>query len=263
MAPSGAAGVCSSPVPVPGMASRGTRRQVGQVGEEAPVGDVLAERDPVDLLEPRHQRPVGPQGHDLVAERRGSTRSRSPRPPAWCGACGPGPTAPPPRVSPTAGVEGHHVLGPQHQLGRGPVVELLQRPGGLHLGGEDHARVDLGLAEAACPAALDGGGRHRGDRWAAVGGVFGTTATAARPATARPPRASTPVPATAPDAGRSPSAPPSPPWRRSGPVRRAAEPAAARVHLGEGARPACRPGRSVTPPRPGRPAPPRRRTRRR
>ena len=56
MAPSGPAGVCEEAGPGAGDGVEGHGREVGQVGEEAPVGHVLAEGDPVDLLVAGHQR---------------------------------------------------------------------------------------------------------------------------------------------------------------------------------------------------------------
>jgi len=63
-----------------------------------------------------------------------------------------------------AGVQRHHVLGPQHQRrGQASVLGVDQRRGG-ELGGGDGGRVDLGFAQSSHPPAL-----HRGDPQGADG----------------------------------------------------------------------------------------------
>ena len=173
MAPRGPAGVVQQPGPGAGHGVEGNGRQVGELGEERPVRDVLAERNPVDLL---------------VAGRPARRRAR--RPPPRCGMPWPRrvsvtPTtsvesqadgqvgrARPPRVSRRAARRAR----PRPRAtapGRGgcPAVRWVSGVGGGHRGGQHHGRVDLGLAEAAHPAALDGGCGHRPDRGPAVGGV--------------------------------------------------------------------------------------------
>ncbi len=139
------------------------------MGEEAPVGHVLAERDPVDLLVPGHQRPVGPEGHHLVEE--GSVRHRLGHTDHQGGPKCPGQ----PRQHGLFGgvgqhrVEGHHVLGPQDQL-RWAVV-VLEVLGGRHLGGQHRCRIGLRGVEAPRSTALDRCGGDRSDRAASVGAV--------------------------------------------------------------------------------------------
>ena len=92
--------------PGPGHGVEGHGGEVAQVGEEAPVGHVLAEGDPVDLLEPGHQGPVRSPGHDLVAE--GGRRHRLGHPHHQGGveASGPGRRGRTPRASRPGGCRG-------------------------------------------------------------------------------------------------------------------------------------------------------------
>jgi hypothetical protein len=59
--PSGPAGVRMSPVPWPGTASVGTPDRSARCEMKGTVRDVLAEGDPVHLLEHATIRPLGPQ----------------------------------------------------------------------------------------------------------------------------------------------------------------------------------------------------------
>ena len=162
--------------PGPGAGHRveGHGREVAQVGEEAPVGHVLAEGDPVDLLEAGDDGSVRTPGHDLVSERRG--RDGLGHAHHQGGVERPGQIAQYRLLGRLGqqGVQRDHVLGPQDQLGRDAMVELAQQLGGRHLRGQHHARVDLGLAEPPRPATLDGRGGHRGDRRPTVRRVVGT-----------------------------------------------------------------------------------------
>ena len=123
--------------------------EIGQVREEGAVGHVLAERHPVHLLEGAHDVAPGAPGHDLVAEgggRRGlgdaddeRRAERGGQPTEQRGLRGAGQRA----------VEGHDVLGPQHEAGGGVGRGDPRRR--RQLGLVDRRRRDLLLAQPALP----------------------------------------------------------------------------------------------------------------
>ena len=87
--PEGAGRGVQDAVAVPGDGVERDAREVGEVLEEPPVRDVLAEGHAVDLLEARHQRARRGEGHDLVAEALGRHRLGDPHQRAWRAAASP------------------------------------------------------------------------------------------------------------------------------------------------------------------------------
>ena len=133
-------------------------REVGEVLEEPPVGDVLAEGHTVDLLVARHQLARRARRRRSRCESSGPTPSRSPPRGAWraalsarapsCRSIG----VPSMRVSSDTTSSGHTTSVGARPC-RAPAISFA----GRELGGGHGGGVDLGLAQAPHPPAL-----HRG-----------------------------------------------------------------------------------------------------
>ena len=236
MAPSGPAGVRSRPVPVPGMASRGTADRLAKWAKKPRYG-TYSPKGTRWTFSNRATRPRPVPRPRSRCGRRSRHRSRSPRPPRWCGGSGQPREDRPPRASrPGAG---RATPRPRATAPAGPAAGSL--PGG-------------GLADSGLPAPRPG--------------RSGTCGSPGPRRLARPPRWSPPHRRSAVGRGVAPRAhaPPPPPAPRA--PAPGTEPGHRSRHAGgrqrsRSARAKARARRAVARPprttdRPARPARPRR-----
>ena len=128
----------------------------------------------MDLLVAGHDGAVGPEGHDLVAERRGGRGLGHPDHQGGVQASGPGRPARPRSASRSGACRGTP-RPPARAPARArvpPSARSMSRVAGNWAASTTAGSI-CDLREAAHPAALDGGGCDRAHRRAAVGGVVG------------------------------------------------------------------------------------------
>ncbi len=185
--------MCRTPFAVTGDGVERDGREIGQVGEEGPVGDVLAEGDPVDLLEAcHHVRRPGAKATISLRKLVADTVSVTPTVRVACSRRAVWARVVSADDSTERDVEGDDVLGPDHESRWVPAVDRRDLVGGGQLGaGRPTAGLDLGLAQAPDTSPLDGRHPHGRHRAPAVGGRAPQRATA--PTTARAVAAATTV----------------------------------------------------------------------